>query len=165
VRRYGRRMAKPTALSEDEMRLAELSSKTLQDIFRFHDEGKEDESFQKATLRVSFQRGDGEKTDVALPEAAFTLLLSVLKELGHGKGVAVVATDTEVTTQQAADFLNVSRTYFVKLLEESKIPYRTVGPRRRVLVEDLLAYKAHEEAERHRGLDELVAEGQKLGMY
>jgi excisionase family DNA binding protein len=91
--------------------------------------------------------------------------LSVLKELGHGKGVAVVATDTEVTTQQAADFLNVSRTYFVKLLEESKIPYRTVGPRRRVLVEDLLAYKAHEEAERHRGLDELVAEGQKLGMY
>jgi hypothetical protein len=49
--------------------------------------------------------------------------------------------------------------------EESKIPYRTVGPRRRVLVEDLLAYKAHEEAERHRGLDELVAEGQKLGMY
>jgi hypothetical protein len=67
-------LPKPTALSEDEMRLAELSSKTLQDIFRFHDEGKEDESFQKATLRVSFQRGDGEKTDVALPEAAFTLL-------------------------------------------------------------------------------------------
>jgi excisionase family DNA binding protein len=158
-------LPKPTVLSEDEIRLAELSSKTLQDIIRSHDAGKADESFQKATLRVSVERGDGEKADVALPEAAFPLLLSVLKELGHGKGVAVVATDTEVTTQQAADFLNVSRPYFVKLLEEGKIPYRTVGPRRRVLVADLLAYKAREEAERHRGLDELVAEAQKLGMY
>lgn len=158
-------LPKPTILSEDEKRLAEVSSKTLQDILRFHDGGKVDEPFQKATLRVSVERGDGEKTDIALPEAAFSLLLSVLKELGHGRGVTVVATDTEVTTQQAADFLNVSRPYFVKLLEESRIPYRTVGPRRRVLVEDLLSYKAREEAERHRGLDELVAEAQVLGMY
>lgn len=157
-------LPKPTILSEDEMRLAESSSKMLQDIIRFHDDGKEDESFQMATLRVSVERGNGEKADVALPEAAFTLLLSVLKELGHGKGVTVIATDAEITTQQAADFLNVSRTYFVKLLEEGKIPYRTVGPRRRVLVEDLHSYKAREEAERHQGLDELVAEGQKLGM-
>ena len=158
-------LPKPTVLSEDELRLAELSSKTLQDILRFHDAGKEDKSVRKATLRVSIERGNGEKADVALPEAAIAILLSVLKELGHGKGVAVVATDTEVTTQQAADFLNVSRPYFVKLLEQGKIPYRTVGPRRRVLVADLLSYKVCEEAERHRGLDELVAESQKLGMY
>ena len=158
-------LPKPTVLSEDEIRLAELSGKALQDIISSHNAGKEDESFQKAILRVSIERGNGEKADVALPQAAFSLLLSVLKELGHGKGVAVVATDTEVTTQQAADFLHVSRPYFVKLLEEGKISYRTVGPRRRVRVEDLLSYKAREEAERHRGLDELVAEAQKLGMY
>lgn len=156
---------KPIGLAEDEMRLAQLSSKVLQGILRFHDSGKEDNPIQKPTVRISVERGDGEKTDVALPEAALALLLSVLKELSHGKGVTVVATDTEVTTQQAATLLNVSRPYFVKLLEEGKIPYRTVGPRRRVLVEDLLSYKAGEEAERHRGLDALVAEAQKLGMY
>ncbi len=158
-------LPKPTVPSEDEMRLAEISSKTLQDILRFHDAGKEDKSVRKATLHVSIERGNGKEANVALPEAAFSILLSVLKELGHGKGVAVVATDTEVTTQQAADFLNVSRPYFVKLLEQGKIPYRTVGPRRRVLVADLLSYKVREEAERHQGLDELVAESQKLGMY
>jgi excisionase family DNA binding protein len=147
------------------MHLAELSCKALQAISQFHDIGKESEAFQKTMLRVSVERADGERADVALPEAALPLLLTVLKELGHGKGVVVVATDAEVTTQQGADFLNVSRPYFVKLLEEGKIPYRTVGPRRRVLVADLLTYKAREEAQRHRGLDELVAEAQKLGLY
>ena len=58
-------LPKPTILSEDEMRLAESSSKMLQDIIRFHDDGKEDESFQMATLRVSVERGNGEKADVA----------------------------------------------------------------------------------------------------
>ena len=158
-------LPKTTALSEDEMRLAELSSKTLQAIICLLDSGKQEPSFQKAILRVSVERANGERAELPLPEAAFSVLLSVLKELGHGKGVAIVATDTEVTTQQGADFLNVSRPYFVKLLEEGKIPFRLIGPRRRVLVEDLLSYKAREEAERHRGLDELVAEAQKLGMY
>lgn len=156
---------KPTALSEEDIRLAALSSKTLQDILLRYQVGEEDRPFQSSPLRFSIERSNGEKADVVLPEAAFSLLLLVLQELGHGKEVAVVATDTEVTTQQAADFLNVSRPYFVKLLEAGKIPYRTVGPRRRVRVADLLAYKAREEAERHRGLDELVAGAQKLGMY
>lgn len=149
-----------TALSEEEIRLAESSSKSLQDIIRIHEEGEGEAS----TLRISIER-EGGKTVAALPEAAVSLLLSVLKELGQGREVVVIATDTEVTTQQAADFLNVSRPYVVKLLEEGKIPYRTVGPRRRVRVADLLAYKAEEEADRHRGLDALAAEAQKLGMY
>jgi excisionase family DNA binding protein len=158
-------LSKPTILSKDEMRLAELSGKALQDIIRLQDLSKGNESFQRAILHVSVENSNGERKDLALPEAAVSLLISVLEKLGHGKGVAVVATDRELTTQQAADYLNVSRPYFVKLLEEGNIPYRTVGPRRRVVVADLLAYKAKEEAERHRGLDELVAEAQKLGMY
>jgi excisionase family DNA binding protein len=100
-----------------------------------------------------------------LPRASLPLLSQILRELGKGKNVVVLATDTEVTTQQAADFLKVSRPYLVKLLEEGKIPFRKVGPRRRVALEALLRYKEQEEAERHRGLDELVAEAQRLGMY
>jgi excisionase family DNA binding protein len=147
-------------LTEDETRLAKASSQALLQLL-----GKEKQPLQKAPVRLSVEQADGEKAELLLPGATLPLLSTVLCELGHGKNVVVLATDTEVTTQQAADFLNVSRPYLVKLLEEGKIPYRLVGPRRRVLLADLLRYKEREEAERHRGLDELVAEAQKLGMY
>ena len=71
-------------------------------------------------------RSDGEKSDLLLPTAALPLLSKILREIGHGKNVVVLTTDTEVTTQQAAEFLTVSRPYFVKLLEEGKIPFRLV---------------------------------------
>ena len=147
-------------LSEAEARQAEASSVALQRLM-----GKEEHPLSGATLRVSVEQPGGETSELALPGVTLSLLSSILRELGHGKNVVVLATDTEVTTQQAADFLKVSRPYFVKLLEEGKIPYRLVGPRRRVLLEDLLRYQEHEELARRRGLDELVAEAQKLGMY
>ncbi|HLK60117.1 MAG TPA: excisionase family DNA-binding protein [Chthonomonadaceae bacterium] len=147
-------------LSEDEARQAEATSVALQHLLE-----KKKVPFEKATLRVGVEQPGGEKAELLLPDASLPLLSAILRELGRGKNVVVLATDTEVTTQQAANFLKVSRPYFVKLLEEGKIPYRLVGPRRRVLLGDLLRYKEQEEAERHRGLDELVAEAQKLGMY
>src|SRR5271165_2860091 len=132
-------------LSEDEARQAEASSVALQHLL-----GKDEQFFQRLTLRVSVEQPDGEKADVLLPGVTLSLLSKILRELGHGKNVVVLAIDAEVTTQQAADFLKVSRPYLVKLLEEGKIPYRLVGPRRRVLLGDLLRYKEQEEAERHR---------------
>ena len=148
------------SLSADEVRQAEESGVELQRLL-----GKKTASLEKAALRVSVEQPGGEKAELFLPDASLSLLSTILRELGHGKNVVVLATDTEVTTQQAADFLKVSRPYFVKLLEEGKIPFRLVGPRRRVLLGDLLHYKEQEEAARHRGLDELTAEAQKLGMY
>jgi excisionase family DNA binding protein len=147
-------------LSEDEARQAEASGVALQRLL-----GNEEQPRQTATLRLSGEKPDGQKAELALPTATLPLLLKILRELGNGKHVVVLATDTEVSTQQAADFLKVSRPYLVKLLEAGKIPYRLVGPRRRLLLADLLRYKEQEEVKRHRGLDELVDEAQKLGMY
>jgi len=147
-------------LSEIEARQAEASGITLQHLL-----GNAEQPSKQITLRVTIEQPDGKKAELLLPGVTLSLLSKILTELGHGKNVMVLATDREVTTQQAADFLNVSRPYFVKLLEEGKIPYHLVGPRRRVLLGDLQRYKQQEEAARHRGLDELVAEAQKLGMY
>lgn len=123
-------------LSQDEARLAESSSHAL-----LHFLGKEKSNFQKTTLRVSVERADGQHADIDLPNAILPLLSTMLRELGCGKNIVALATDTEVTTQQAADFLKVSRPYVVKLLEQGKIPFRKVGSRRRVTLNDLLRYK------------------------
>ncbi len=149
-----------TPLSEVEARQAAASSAAMQHLL-----GKGDQLLEQITLRMSIEQRDGEKAELLLPRVTLPLLSKMLRELAHGKNVVVLATDTEVTTGQAADFLKVSRPYVVKLLEEGIIPYRLVGPRRRVLLGDLLRYKEDEEAHRHRGLDELVAEAQNLGMY
>ena len=151
---------KTEPLSKTAMKLAEQSSLALEHLI-----SKEDEPFPDAVLQVKIKLPSGTQTDLSVPAAALSHLRSVLRELGHGKDVAIVATDTELTTQQAANILNVSRPFFVKLLTEGSIPYRKVGARRRVLLADVLRHKENDAIIRHGGLDELVAEAQKLGMY
>ena len=157
-----RTSAKPSrqALSEDEVRQAEAAGIKLQRLL-----GKAKRLPREATLRLSVKEFGGVGAELPLPGVTLLLLSKILLELGNGRNVVVLSTDTEVTTQQAANFLNVSRPYFVKLLEKGTIPFRLVGPRRRVRLGDLLLHKEREEDERHRALDELVAEAQRLGMY
>lgn len=149
----------PKHASEAGIRLAEESSAVLEHLM------SSQEHQQDSVLRLTVELADGARAELSVPEATLPLLLSVLKELGHGRGVAVIATDSELTTQQAADILNVSRPYFVKLLDEGRIPHRSVGSRRRVLLADVLEFKESEVVARHKGLDDLVAEAQRLGMY
>lgn len=100
-----------------------------------------------------------------LPAPALTLLRELVHQLAHDQAVAVVATGKELTTQEAADILNVSRPYLVKLLEQGEIPFAMVGTHRRILVRDLLAYKRRRDAARRQALVELTQLSQEWGLY
>ncbi|MDE0139307.1 MAG: excisionase family DNA-binding protein [bacterium] len=117
-----------------------------------------------ASLQVYAADQPSDPQVIALPAPAVSLLREVLAELAKGRVVTVAAPHSELTTQQAADLLNVSRPYLVSLLEKRAIPFRRVGNRRRVRLADVLAYRRHEELERQRILDELTAEAEHLGL-
>lgn len=100
-----------------------------------------------------------------LPAPAVKMLCEMLVHLGSGKPVSVIPDNAELTTGEAADFLNVSRPWIVQLIERGELPYRMVGTHRRILFSELRAYKARSKQAQLRALDELAAEAQVLGDY
>ena len=108
--------------------------------------------------------GPAEAETVEVPSAAVRLLLEILEQMAHGNAVTLMPVHAELTTQKAADLLNVSRTHLVQLLDEGKIKHRKVGTHRRVRAEDLLAYRREMERQRRDALDELTARDQDLGL-
>ncbi len=121
-------------------------------------------SHPSPSARLRLGSEDGE-TQVVVPEAAFALIVAVLEELAQGNTVAVAPVREELTTQQAADLLNVSRPYLVGLLEDGMIPHHRVGNRRKVNLADLLEFKRRDTARREQILCELTAEAQDMGLY
>jgi excisionase family DNA binding protein len=103
--------------------------------------------------------------EVALPESVFCVLERVVAVMARGDSVTVVPVGREVTTQQAANLLNVSRQYLVRLLDEGRIPFRKTGKHRRLRIEDVLSFKAKRDADRRTGLRELSRMTQELGGY
>jgi excisionase family DNA binding protein len=115
-------------------------------------------------LHVQINAAGREVTTVDLPPVVAQLLLDILKETAAGKAVSLVSIESEITTQQAATILNVSRPYLVGMIEKGLLPARMVGNQRRLPLRDVLAYKADNRAKRRAVLDEMAALDQELGL-
>lgn len=105
------------------------------------------------TLQVTPE--GGRDVSVTVPREAFELFLEILGQMANGNAVTIVPVHAELTTQEAADMLNVSRPHLVELLEAGKIGFRRVGTHRRIKVSDLLAYRQVDNAQRKGTLDAL----------
>ncbi len=131
---------------------AELAAKASRQLSRARQEGVE--------LRVQIDGGE----TLRLPKSASNLLYHLLTEMAQGNAVTLIPVHAELTTQEAADYLNVSRPYLIRLLEEGRMKFNLVGTHRRVKFSDLEAYRKAMEDDRQRVMDELAAEAQALGM-
>jgi len=101
-----------------------------------------------------------------LPHSVYDVLVDVINEvLVKGNQVKVMSVDSQLTTQQAADLLNVSRPFLIKLLEKGELEYTMVGTHRRIRLEDLIVYRDRRDSERRRLLGEVTRESQELGLY
>lgn len=108
---------------------------------------------------------DGSSREIVkLPAAAVRLLVRILEEMARGNTVALTPVHAEITTQQAAEMLNISRPSLIQLLNEGKIGYRRVGTHRRVRFDALMKYKRQTDAARREALTELAGYDQELGI-
>ena len=121
--------------------------------------------YARKGLALTFRVRDAENEEaIELPAGAVKLLMAVLEDMASGRAVTIVPQNAELTTQQAADVLNVSRPFLIGLLDERKLPFRMVGTHRRVRFEDVLNYKEAIDTERRKVLGQLAAEAQELEM-
>jgi excisionase family DNA binding protein len=107
----------------------------------------------------------GAEDALVIPRPTVVMLAQVLSLLESGHGVQIIPKDAELTTQQAADVLNVSRPYLIGLLESRQIPFRKVGRHRRITFEALMEYKRQDDLERRAAADDLGDLSQELGLY
>lgn len=114
-------------------------------------------------VSISLQLGDKKET-LQLSAKIFTCLKFILSNMAEGKALQFVPVVAELTTQQAADILKVSRPFLIKLLEQGKIPYKKVGAHRRVAQEDLQVYQRQQQAERDKNLDFITRQAQELNL-
>ncbi len=107
---------------------------------------------------------DDTREPLVVPRGAVELLARILAHMAAGQGVSVVPAHAELTTQQAADLLNVSRPFLVGLLDDDEIEYRRVGKHRRIKAQSLMAYMARDDQERREAADELTRLNQEMGL-
>lgn len=150
----GKQTLEPVVPTEADVALAQESSRALAPIA----------TTGLGEVQIRFRQAKGSTQAVALPQAAVRLLMDILTHMAQGQAVTLIPVHAELTTQQAADMLNVSRPFLVKLLEEGQLPYRKVGTHRRVLFRDVLAFKQRSDDRRREALRALAEQGQSLDM-
>jgi len=121
------------------------------------------DKLKRSSKIIEIEVGDG-KESLKIPASAFQHLSSILEYMSQGRAVSVLSIDEELTTQEAADILNVSRPHVVKLSEEGEIPFHKVGRHRRIKLKDLLAYKKKYKKRQRKALDELTRISQEEGL-
>jgi excisionase family DNA binding protein len=121
-------------------------------------------SLEADKLYIELVNGTDKPKVMEISIVVLRLLGEILNELALGNNVKVIPINAELTTQKAADLLNVSRPYLVKLLEEGVLPFTKIGKHRRVKLADLMAYKKEREESSQSAMNELAAQSQELGM-
>ncbi len=119
---------KPYIPSESEISLSQESSRILASHLK--------QNSLTQTLKVIEENGQEQVLEI--PSTAYQLLIDILSQMAQGNAVTLIPVHAELTTQEAADLLNVSRPYLIKLLESNKIPFRKVGRHRRIRFEDVM---------------------------
>lgn len=109
--------------------------------------------------------GPGGEPSIELPEPVYALLMQILDAMRHGSALSLVPVTQDLTTQEAAELLGVSRPYFVKLLEFGSLPFHLTGTHRRVYLNDLLTYKQQRDEGRTEALNRMAAEAERSGLY
>mgnify|MGYP001547576261 CR=1 FL=1 len=137
---------------------------TPEEIEQAKETSRELSKFTGDQIRIKVTGSNGTSDDMVLPGYAFQLLLDILTQMSMGNAVTFMPVNAELTTQQAANLLSVSRPFLVELLENGAIPFRLVGTHRRILAKDILDYKAREDEERLKVLEKLSAQAQDLDM-
>lgn len=143
----------PIIPKKHDIALALKSSKELAALFP-----KREKDFRMVV------KGDQHETQITFPFSAIKLLLDILTQMAEGNAITLIPIHAELTTQEAANLLNISRPYLVKLLEKGEISFHKVGTHRRILFADLLAFKEKSSSETTKALDALAKQAQELDM-
>jgi len=147
-----RRSRKPLIPKPDEI---EQSKHIIESLFET----------RPAELALRIKDHSGTSKTFALPTRLGRFILETVSEIASGNAVRLLQIRRELTTHEAAELLNVSRTHLIGLLEKGVIPYRLVGSHRRIALADLLASKEKTDAQRKEALDAISAEAQALKLY